>query len=303
MAPDDPFFGDGDLDRTIIRPMPGGRTTRTDEPATARPVVTAPNPAEPRPVIMGGADSGNALETLLGRSLNPLVNAAAPLLVLAMQIRSLTAHADVAGLHAMASGQVRRFETRAVRDGYTDDTVQIARYALCVFMDESVMGTPWGAESTWSSESLLSTFHNETWGGEKFFALIERLLQRPGSQLDLLDLFYLCLALGFRGKFGLSGDGLTQLSDIQADLYRTIQSHRGEYERELSPRWRGMEDRRNALERYVPLWVVGALAGVLLLVVYGGFRWVLTSGSEPLIQSMERVGSTPVVSETRAEPE
>ena len=51
--------------------------------------------------------------------------------------------------------------------------------------------------------------------------------------------------------------------------------------------WQGVPDKRNALERYVPLWVVAALAGVLLLVLFAGFRLILDSTADPVIAALE----------------
>jgi type VI secretion system protein ImpK len=48
-----------------------------------------------------------------------------------------------------------------------------ARYVLCTTLDEVVLNTPWGRASQWSENSLLITFHNEAWGGEKFFELLD----------------------------------------------------------------------------------------------------------------------------------
>ncbi len=53
------------------------------------------------------------------------------------------------------------------------------RYILCTFLDEAVMGTPWGANTCWAEHSMLSRFHNETWGGEKVFTILSRLENEP----------------------------------------------------------------------------------------------------------------------------
>jgi type VI secretion system protein ImpK len=238
---------------------------------------------------------------MLGRSINPLVDASSALLVLATQVRNTTSHADVEGLRSFAVQLMKKFEATANDSGYAQETVLTARYILCVFVDESVLGTPWGGESLWGAESLLSTFHNETWGGEKFFVLLDRLVQQPASQRDLLELFYICLALGFRGKYGVAQMGLSQLSDIQGNLYRAIINQHSDFERELSPRWAGVPDKRNVLERYVPLWVVATLAGVLLLVVFSGFRVILHGTSNPVIDGLDSIsqGVTTVTQTTQ----
>ncbi|WP_206197454.1 type IVB secretion system protein IcmH/DotU, partial [Pseudomonas viridiflava] len=81
------------------------------------------------------------------------------------------------------------------------DQMLAARYVLCTVLDEAVLTTAWGSSSNWSTMSLLSHFHQETFGGEKFFQLLERLGSNPARHLHLLELMYLCLALGLKGKY------------------------------------------------------------------------------------------------------
>jgi type VI secretion system protein ImpK len=296
MPPDDPFFDDIDPERTIIRPMPGrqGAPTQAEPRQVSREAVS---PVQPRQAAFSGVSTAGSFDAMLGRSINPLVDAASGLLVLATQLRNTTSHADVEGLRNFAVQSMKKFEVAANDGGYAKETVLSARYVLCVFVDESVLGTPWGGESLWGAESLLSTFHNETWGGEKFFVLLDRLLQQAAAQRDLLELFYICLALGFRGKYGVAQMGLSQLGEIQSNLYRTIVNLHGDFERELSPHWVGEPDKRNILERYIPLWVVATLAGVLLLVLFSGFRVMLNGTSNPVIEGLDilRHGATTVI--------
>lgn len=182
------------------------------------------------------------------------------------------------------------FEQNARTSGCSPESVMAARYALCTLLDETVLSTPWGVDSPWSKQSLLSTFHNETWGGEKFFQILERTGQEPARNIDFLELMYLCLALGLEGKYRVLERGRAKLEEIQDNLYRMIRMQRGDFERELSPKWRGVPDKRNTLTRYVPLWVVGALAGTLLLAAYAGFSFILNNGSNPVHEKLENIG-------------
>jgi type VI secretion system protein ImpK len=212
------------------------------------------------------------------------------LLTLVAQLRNTPSHPDTAGLQEQVVQQVRLFEQNAHNAGVTPENSLIARYSLCSLLDETVLGTPWGSESVWSSQSLLSTFHNETWGGEKFFIILERMLQEPAKNIDILELMYICLSLGFEGKYAVLEQGRSKLAETMDNLFRTIRMQRGDYERELALHWRGVQDKRNALVRYVPLWVVGALAGVLLLATYAGFHVILDSSSSSAHQMLEAIG-------------
>ncbi len=289
-----------DNDRTVIRPTPGRRPAT---PSASQPAVPSMAPAAPPPMAPPQAGAGMPppaaapaqpqyspdVSAIAPSGLNPLVDSAIVLLTLVGQLRNTGSHPDVAGLREHVVQQIKVFEQNSRTAGVTPETALAARYVLCTLLDETVLGTPWGSESVWSAQSLLSTFHNETWGGEKFFMILERMAQEPGTNIDMLELLYICLSLGFEGKFAVQENGRSKLVETMDNLFRTIRMQRGDFERELSPHWRGVQDKRHMLARYVPLWVVGALAGVLLLVTYGGFRFILENTSGPAYDALETI--------------
>ncbi|MFJ0631833.1 type IVB secretion system protein IcmH/DotU, partial [Bordetella bronchiseptica] len=194
---------------------------------------------------------------------NPLVAAANPLLDLIPQIRATTAHPAPAMLREYLVDEVRQFELRAQQAGIPNETILGARYCLCTALDEAAALTPWGGGGVWSAHSLLVTFHNETWGGEKFFQLLAKLSQNPGQHLDLLELLYYCLLLGFEGRYRVIDNGRTQLETLRQRLLRILRGARGEYPRALSPHWRDTPVQQALRRLPVPLWAYGALAAAL----------------------------------------
>jgi type VI secretion system protein ImpK len=210
------------------------------------------------------------------------VGCASDLLSVAGALRGSAAHRDPDGLRDRLVRQMREFETCARGRGLPDTVVLPARYVLCALLDESVLDTPWGSESVWSKQGLLVSFHNETWGGEKFFDALDRLLAYPAGNLHLLELMYLCLAQGFEGRYRVRDGGRDQLERVRVNLYQTIRSQRGEPERELSPHWQGVAPHRDPLIQQVPLWVLSALAGLLLLGLFAAFTFALSRDSDPV---------------------
>lgn len=234
------------------------------------------------------------------RGLNPLVGAAAPLLRLASQLRSTLSHPDPASLRNRVVDEVKAFESRARGEGLQNEVVLTARYLLCTLLDESVLATPWGSTSVWSKQGLLISFHREAWGGEKFFVILEHLLQNPAGNLHLLELIYLCLALGFQGRYHVQDRGVAALEDLREQLYRVLRQQRGDFERELSPHWRGVVDKRSPLVRILPLWVLGAVAAALLVLAYAGFSYALNRASDPVFAQLHQLGR--LVSTTFSRP-
>lgn len=298
MSTDDPFSNDDFGNGTMIIPLPGGRgaPAQPSSPDAPTPPQTSRmrNPSGQSFAPQAGGHSTASVK-ILGSGLNSLVDAATPLLNLASQLRNTVTQDNVLGLRDELIQQLRLFEDKARTVGSSQETVLTARYLLCTAIDESVLGTPWGSESDWASQSLLSTFHNETWGGEKFFQVMDNMMNEPSRNLEILELIYICLAFGFKGKYGISDRGNSQLLEIQDNLYRTIVMQRGEFERELSPHWRGVQDTRFSLVKYVPLWVVAALAGVLLFIVYGGFRFIIGSSTEPIYEEINQIRQEQII--------
>jgi type VI secretion system protein ImpK len=251
------------------------------EATLARATFSPPDDLDPLP---------SSAREFLGLGLNPLVQAASPLLLLAGQLRNAPSSMDVSTLRRHALEEIRRFEDQARGAGVRKEIVLAARYALCAGLDESVLSTAWGAQSEWAQHPLLIALHREAWGGEKFFEMLERISADPARHIDLLELQYLILALGFSGKFQMQEHGHERLADLRQELYRKIRAHRGAAPAELSLRWRGLEDRRNRLIRYVPWWVFGAAALTIVAVMFTVYHSRLAKLAKPLHASLSQVG-------------
>jgi type VI secretion system protein ImpK len=275
---DDPFL---QSESTLLRPRPGGGKRGVGDATRSRPAVPFVTEAEP---------ISAETRALLGVGLNPLVQAASPVLLLTGHLRGTLSPIDIAGLRHHALEEIRRFEEHAHSSGVQNEIVLAARYALCAGLDEAVLSTPWGAQSEWAQHPLLVALHREAWGGEKFFEMLDRISVDPARYIDLMELQYLCIAFGFTGKYGLLGRGHERLAEVQQDLYRRIRNHRGPPEPELSLRWRGLEDRRNRLIRYVPWWVVGAAALAILAVTFTVYYASLARLATPVHAALAKVG-------------
>jgi type VI secretion system protein ImpK len=275
---DDPFKPS---DATVLRPRPGaGRRGSSDAPSAPRAMPSGPV-----------ADARTASRELLGIGLNPLVQAASPLLLLAGHLRGTLSAPDIAALRRHALDEIRQFEARARVAGVAHEVILAARYALCAGFDEAVLSTPWGAQSEWAQQTLLVALHREAWGGEKFFEMLDRISADPVRHGDLMELQYLCIALGFTGKYQVLDRGHSRLAEVQQGLYRAIRSHRGAAPQDLSLRWQGLQDRRNRLIRYVPWWVVGAGALALLAITFAVYYARLGSAAAPIHAELARIGT------------
>lgn len=283
-------------DKTVFRhPVPGGNRTEIKQ----RPVLGqqgAGQSPQGNPHSPGRQPSAPPGSFQYGNGLNPVVNLASTLIAVFEKTRQSMAHDDIAGLHQRLSGELRKFETRAREAGIPQELILSARYLLCSVLDESVLHAPWGGDGVWAQRTLLSVFHNETSGGEKCFLILDRLCQSPAENLDIIELFYICLSLGFEGKYRLAPNGKDQLESLRDELFSIIRRHRGEYERSLSARWQGLGNVRRSLEQYLPIWVVAVALVAVLFFGYSGFRYWLYATSAPVVAELR------VISGEKVEP-
>jgi type VI secretion system protein ImpK len=224
----------------------------------------------------------------IGAGLNPLVRAASPLLELAVPLRQRATVDDVEGLRAELARLVSAFAQDARASRIDTETVAAARYCLCTCIDEAISGTPWGS-GVWASRSLLVTFHNEASGGERFFLILQRLAQDPARNVDVLELLYVILSLGFEGRYRVIEGGRSQLEAVRERLQRIIRTQRGAFEPELSVHWRPFERARVPLGQRMPPWVCAALAGVVIVATHIALALSLNRTSDPVFDALNRI--------------
>ena len=288
-----------DGDRTVIRPMPGGRGGAQQPPAQPQQpmqqppqqqVPQSPPAYQQQQPAQAQAPTGAANAYFSTSSgLNPLVNAASTLIAVFEKTRASVSHPDVGGLHQRMVNEIKNFENTAKQTGVKPEIVLASRYAMCVALDEAVLNTPWGSESAWPQRTLLSVFHNETSGGEKFFLILERMKEQPAENLYILELMYILLSLGFEGKYRVIHRGRDMIEQMRDDLFNIVRRQRGEYERSLSPSWRGLGKTRNSLADYIPMWVIGSIVGAILFLSYSGFRVWLYESSSPVVDQLDEI--------------
>lgn len=282
-------MGPNDGDKTVIIPTPGRKGSVTTGNQGAPAGGSGAYSAAPAGAAASSQPAQASGSIAVKQGLNKLVGAATELTALVGELRHTVQHADPGRLRNTLIDQIRKFEADARQQGQASEVVLSARYVLCAALDEAILNTPWGPESGWAQHSLLSTFHNETSGGEKVFLILDRLLQTPAQYIELLELIYLCLAQGFAGKYQIDPRGHLQLERIKENLYRAIEMQRGSFERTLSPRWKGVQTRDKKVSEFVPLWVVFSIAFSLLVLSYSGFRYWLDHTTTPVAEQFDAI--------------
>lgn len=240
--------------------------------------------------VAGLDDDPDLVFQLRGGNYNPLVDAATPLLGLALRLRRMeTYEGDVKALYERVYQQIATIGEEARQQGYESGVLMAYRYCLCTFLDEVVMGTGWGSGSDWSQRSLLSAYHNETWGGEKFFTLVSRLSLEPQKFRDVLEFLYLCLCLGFKGKYRIRHDGGEELQRVTEKLHRMLRGLRGDAPDAFGDRRRSVASKRYGFQRSIAWWVPWTAVAVVLVVAYAIYAVRLHGISAEVVRALDTV--------------
>ncbi|MCE9687193.1 type VI secretion system protein TssL, long form [Shewanella sp. AS16] len=268
-------------DKTVIKPRPGARAGKVPPAPAAKDNDSHAND-KTQLAVPNEQYGAQHKPTQLSVSDNVLIDDAGTLISLISPIRSTRQHQDALGLKKQCVLLIQQYEQQLRAKQIGSELIERARYCMCCFIDEVVLNTNWGGNSDWATESLLSTFHNETFGGEYFFTLLESAILAPRDNLMLLELQYLCLSLGFVGKMRVEDHGYEKLETIKDRAYKAIRSQRGEPSRELSPGWRSDVKEVNRLESRFPLWVLCSFIGVVLLGAYMYFNYQINLQSDQI---------------------
>jgi type VI secretion system protein ImpK len=164
--------------------------------------------------------------------------------------------------------------TRACNPG----DIQLAKFAVVAFLDESVLSCKNPVFSDWARRPLQAELYSHQLAGEVFFKELQKILQRSDSSqtADLLEVYCLCLLLGFKGQYASEGE-LRSLTRQAEDKIRRVRGAP-----ELSPRG-GIPSDAIRLERKDnwsrPLMVVTASSVLLAVVLFVVFKLLLSSGA------------------------
>lgn len=213
---------------------------------------------------------------------NPLLELVAPLISLVSKVNNSKEQVDVEELRRHAISQLEQFKQINFQLPNNPQLVSKASYGLCCLLDELVLNTPWGAQSSWSTESLLVCFHQEAWGGENFFIFLNELTTNPASNFDVLELYYIALDMGFEGKYRQLPNGQREVTNVANDLFVLLGRYRGHSPKILSPRWQGIAEAKNSLLKLVPQWVVWSVASGLAILAFIGLSVLLSKQADPV---------------------
>ncbi len=247
--------------------------------------LTSPSESMAREALSTSIDSHTtSFRTTI--ALNPMLAAAAPLLTIASQLREQMSTPNIDRLHTTLADAIKTFENKAHALSYRSQVILGARYLLCALIDEIIGESAWGQSVQWQQQGLLKTFQRETNGGERFFLILQRGAEDPALYLDLLELGYICLSLGFQGKFRGTKQQ-QQLITFIDNLYDIVRQQRGEFSRRLLIAPPPTQPSHTRRWRLPPVWLSLVIAGLIAIAIFVPYYHRLEKLSQPLQQTLE----------------
>ncbi|MDH6168258.1 type IV/VI secretion system ImpK/VasF family protein [Variovorax boronicumulans] len=157
-------------------------------------------------------------------------------------------------LHRQLVSEIISFQSICQDAGLRYEHIVIASYALCTALDEFASDAlrdpidktspPSKAEpvaSGWMAHSLAVRFHGDAKGGENIFLLIGRAIIEPDKHIDLLELFFVILRLGFEGVYRHASNGRREMDRIQHRIHDLVNTHRRDGPVNLLAHWQQIE--------------------------------------------------------------
>ena len=220
------------------------------DPLDLGPRREAPRAPAPAAVVSAGA----------GR----LADAFASVFALILQLRSTADFGEPAALRERAEALLDRAVAQAGAQGAASTDVREAEFCLVAFLDETLLMSDWPGRDGWAQRPLQLSRYERYDAGEAFFDRLRQLLSEGGRD-ETLEVYYLCIALGYKGRYQIHGREV--LGQLVADLKGRLERAPGGTS-PLAPHALPQGPAAAAEAGGIPTWALFAGAAALVLVLY-----------------------------------
>jgi type VI secretion system protein ImpK len=173
---------------------------------------------------------------------------------------------------------IDRFDANCKSAGIESKKKDLAKYALVALIDEKVLSLPEKWSDPWSSHPLQFDYFGDMVAGQRFFEYLEDIMKNPATCFDLLEVFYLCLCLGFKGKY--SGDK-PALDELIKNVARTIIKYKPPVNVLTPPVYK--ESRKRRAVPLVSTWIIVAASAAFALFIWLGAVMTVSKESKNLL--------------------
>lgn len=128
------------------------------------------------------------------------------------------AEAAAAYLVQRVDAEIGKAQALALRSNIMGSDFEQGLFAALAWADEKLLASPWVGARRWSRHLLQKKYFNTTKAGVEFF---DRLYSLPSGKKEVREVYALCLALGFSGRYGYEKD-VQGLRDIRMQLNQSL---------------------------------------------------------------------------------
>ncbi len=169
------------------------------------------------------------------------------------------------------------FGRGAKKQGASTDDIDAAKYAFCAAVDEIVLRSSFAIRDAWERRPLQLVLFGDQLAGENFFIRLESLRAKGSAHLQALEVFHMCLLLGFQGRYIIEGS--EKLNYLTARLGDEIAQMKGK-SAGFAPHAERPDQIINRLRNDVPLWVLCSVFALIGALGYMGLRTMLGKSTE-----------------------
>ena len=166
--------------------------------------------------------------------------------------------------------------------GIPAEDVTAAKYAFCAAVDEIILRSDYDIRESWETRPLQLRLFGDQLAGEHFFQRLEDLRAKGSVHLQALEVYHMCLLLGFEGRFAL--DAKDKLNYLTVRLGDEIARMRGK-SRGFAPHAERPDQIAHKLGSDLSLWVLGSVFALAGLVAWLGLRTTLAHETEGALAS------------------
>lgn len=206
---------------------------------------------------------------------NPLLAAAANLLILFGRLRTGMVEMQAVPLMEHVTREIDQFEANAIQGGADPHEAQVGKYALCGTADDIVQNLPGADKGVWIQYSMVARFFQKRDSGVGFFQEAEKAMQAPGQRFNLLELMLVCMSLGFEGQYRTLPNGSVELARIRSAIYETLRRVHPRPDEDISVNWSAVPLASKRKFGGLALWIYASIAAVLVVGTFAGLSTLI----------------------------
>lgn len=206
---------------------------------------------------------------------NDLIAFAGPVFDLILRLKAGIVHPSN-DLRPKIASMLGDFEKRAERYRFNNKIIQVAKFGLASFVDETVLTNQFHLKEEWEKNPLQLEYFGEQLAGEKFFDKLNAMLKQIDVTQDAVEIYYICMLLGFKGKYAVyEKDRLLSVMQETANALVKVGKIKPA---ELSPHWLANDQPEPPKKRGMPVWTkITAFAGLGLAIIIYLVMFLLSS--------------------------